>query len=520
MIKFIKMKFNNHPILKNLEVDFRDQRGNPVDTIIFAGENGTGKSTILESIYKIVSYAVDFEVDVYVNNMGKESFLQYRKKEDFYRVNDKFQSDKSFRKMFPMSGIFSDVDINFKSHDISTVTSLALDNVSGSRKSDSNLPNNIKQLLIDIQAQDDAELSKLYREAKEKGLSTETIQLNEKMPRFTNAFNKMFNDLTYNKIENTNNLKAIIFNKFGESIPIDQLSSGEKQIVYRGCFLLKDKNAIQGATVLIDEPEISLHPLWQGKILDYYKDIFTNDNGIQTSQLFVVTHSPFIIHNNNRKNDKVIVLTRDSKGQIMVLEKPSYYKCNSMEAVEDAFNLNVFKSNFNDSSIVYLEGRTDEKYFKKLIDVFQYSDLPFKFKWVGYIDEKGNEVNTGHTALDQASNFLIGQCLNYKNVFLYDCDTMRQEKKVNNVFIKILQKYNNRFKAGIENALVLEDNLDLSKFYSKKEAIGNYGEKKTIEEFKKMEFCDYICSQPAEKLKDIFSNLKYEVDKLVNLFNE
>ena len=91
-------------------------------------------------------------------------------------------------------------------------------------------------------------------------------------------------------------------------IPIDNLSTGEKQIVYRGCFLLKDVNATNGAFVFIDEPEISLHPKWQMKIMDYYKGIFTDESGQQTSQIFAVTHSPFIIHNDNRSNDKVIIL--------------------------------------------------------------------------------------------------------------------------------------------------------------------------------------------------------------------
>ena len=46
-----------------------------------------------------------------------------------------------------------------------------------------------------------------------------------------------------------------------------------KQIVYRGCFLLKDVNSISGAFVFIDEPEISMHPNWQSRIMDYYKGI-------------------------------------------------------------------------------------------------------------------------------------------------------------------------------------------------------------------------------------------------------
>jgi hypothetical protein len=41
---------------------------------------------------------------------------------------------------------------------------------------------------------------------------------------------------------------------------------------------LQNKNSINGNIVLIDEPEISLHPNWQLKILDFYKKIFQNES--------------------------------------------------------------------------------------------------------------------------------------------------------------------------------------------------------------------------------------------------
>ena len=43
MYKVRKIKFIDHPILKNMELDFVGMDGEAVDTVIFAGENGCGK---------------------------------------------------------------------------------------------------------------------------------------------------------------------------------------------------------------------------------------------------------------------------------------------------------------------------------------------------------------------------------------------------------------------------------------------------------------------------------------------
>lgn len=193
------------------------------------------------------------------------------------------------REKYPIHAIFSDVDINFHSNDLTSVTSLTLDGKKESRRSSDNLPTEIKQLLIDIQALDDADIA--YWVKMHPGTNTDKINIHERMPRFTKAFARMFDNLEYSRIQNINGHKAILFTKNGKLIPIDALSSGEKQIVYRGCFLLKDANAMNGAVVFIDEPEISLHPKWQMKVMDYYKGIFTDEFGCQTSQIFAVTYS-------------------------------------------------------------------------------------------------------------------------------------------------------------------------------------------------------------------------------------
>ena len=526
MYKIRKIKFKDHPILKNLELDFCGQDGTPVDTVIIAGENGTGKSALLNELYKIASHSVNRETIVEITNGSRTSTLTYRWKHFPNRTPnyimyvtdgqgmDTYSTSDIIKYRYPFNGIFSDVDINFVAKSISTVTSLTLDSEKKSRRSTSDLPTTIKQLLIDVQALDDADVAQAVRANPNAGLSE--LLINERIPRFTKAFNRMFDDLSYSHVESINGHKAILFEKCGRNVDIDGLSSGEKQVVYRGCFLLRDVNATNGAFVFLDEPEISLHPSWQKKIMDYYKGIFTNENGEQTSQIFAVTHSPFIIHNDNRKNDKVIVLARDKNGEIVVKDKPEYYICNSTEAIQDAFFICGFSAN---QPTVYLEGQTDEKYFNRAVEVFE-RDVPFIFKWVGYIDSNGQEVNTGDKSIDKAFHFLVAQNTDDINICLKDCDTNRQLKRVKNVIATSVPKYENAkgIEKGIENALILDD-IDMSPYYISKEKIGNYGEKTQYQEFDKMACCESICSMDDDTLKKVFANLKETIEHLINLYN-
>lgn len=528
MYKIQNVKFINHPILGNLALDFCDLSGNAVDTVIIAGENGTGKSTILDTIYSVItntSNKTELVITVEYNDYIYK--LQYKWNSKFncgmiYDNNNQsyVQGSREAKDKFPFNGIYSDAEINYQKAQIDSVRSTDLDQMNNNQRSSHNLAMQIKQLIVDIQASDDADTSNSYRTVKMGSRNFNEIVPGSRITRFTNAFNKMFETLSYSKVENKNNHKSIIFTKYGKEIDIDDLSSGEKQIVYRGCFLLKDKESLNGAFAFIDEPEISLHPEWQNKILDYYKSIFTDDNGKQTSQLFVVTHSPFIIHNKNRKNDKVIVLKRNENGEIVVLDKPEYYSCDSIMPIKDAYNIENFTVS-TEKSIVYLEGLTDEKYFRKAVEVFGFIDIPFEFQSIGHLTNKGNEEFTGCSNMDHAIQFLTGRKPQTTQVFLYDCDTNKNVYDKDNIVVMKMPLFsqNTIMNKGIENALNIE-NMKLDQFYRTKKVVKDYGAVSTVTEFEKMKFCDYICSLETEEQKHILENLKpiiEEINKRISL---
>ena len=104
-----------------------------------------------------------------------------------------------------------------------------------------------------------------------------------RVDEFISTVNKLFKD-TCKSIEIEGN-KFNVISK-GEILPIDALSSGEKQVllILLRVFLMEGKEAY----VLLDEPENSLDISWQYELINTL--IKLNPN----AQYFITTHSPSI----------------------------------------------------------------------------------------------------------------------------------------------------------------------------------------------------------------------------------
>ncbi|MBR6952964.1 MAG: AAA family ATPase, partial [Campylobacter sp.] len=126
MIKIKSIEFKDHDILGNWELDFCDKDGNPADTIIIAGENGTGKTTILEEIEKILTY--QFSENVIYTIINNDDIFKYDNKK-FWKNNDEisyplkvgtdfkknFEDDfKEFKNLSNfLAPLYATVNINF-----------------------------------------------------------------------------------------------------------------------------------------------------------------------------------------------------------------------------------------------------------------------------------------------------------------------------------------------------------------------------------------------------------------------
>ena len=182
---------------------------------------------------------------------------------------------------------------DFQTKKINTVGVSELD-TNSHEKDVNNDFTSLKQLLVDLNSLDADDFTELHRKGTH--VTIEEFDEMSRMSRFTKAFNNFFEDIAYSCVKGENGQKEIYFEKFGKEIPIDSLSTGEKQIVFRGIYLLRNFNRLVGGVLLIDEPELSLHPKWQNKVLKYYQTLFTDPttNNMQV-QLIVATHSERIL---------------------------------------------------------------------------------------------------------------------------------------------------------------------------------------------------------------------------------
>jgi len=345
-MKIVSIEFKNHQVFGDFNFDFRID-SSVRDFSLLVGENGCGKTIFLEEFFKLIGNGiklwndgVDRKIVVELSEAEKQvleiefNLISFHYTEEGRKhwerikafdkdgkdittqILPKIQSD-DFGKI--LKGAYSTVEINFTAKEIDAVraTDIDIDKLPKS-KSNTDLASEIAQLLVDIKAQDDAEWG-IWGRAN-MGKNTSIPILNGKLDRFKKAYAKMFVGKELCDVRPEENKHKIFFKDTLKDIEFDisKLSSGEKQVVYRAGYLLKNLKNLNGGIVLIDEPELSLHPQWQIKYLDFLKDLFQDENGQIDIQFIIATHSPFILKGISRDDVGVFIFAKNKLGEITV----------------------------------------------------------------------------------------------------------------------------------------------------------------------------------------------------------
>ena len=340
-MKLLKVKWHNDPVLGDLQLDFRNPTtGKPYNTVVLLGENGTGKTTILNSLFRFIFghpigniEKLDYDIDGVAysaiptgdDDSNWNGYYDIRlPNNDLLQITTGINQtggtsfstriDNDPRNVRSYFSFYSRAESNFKTEPIVNVTAQQWDNKPKQYSQEDVSYSSLKQMIVDIDDQDCREF--VSRCKKVQKYAWNDFFPESKIFKFSRAIKYFFENIEFEKVEDQNGEKQILFNKNGSLIPIDSLSSGEKQIVFRGLNLLKSNNYLKGGCIFIDEPEISMHPKWGRKILSFYQSLVSDSEKNQYSQIFLATHSDHVLHQviSDSENIGVIILKADGNG--------------------------------------------------------------------------------------------------------------------------------------------------------------------------------------------------------------
>ncbi len=149
---------------------------------------------------------------------------------------------------------------------------------------------------------------------------------------------------------------------YGQETDFKNLSSGEKEVL-NFIFILLALD-LKDACVLIDEPEIHLHPQWQNKLIKLFRKLHEDRN----IQFIISTHSPVFVSKETIAN--IFRIYKPGKQtQIMPDEKTDKWKKGVVKE-EDLIDIITYSNSsklFFANKVVLVEGITDEIIFSYLI---------------------------------------------------------------------------------------------------------------------------------------------------------
>jgi predicted ATPase len=135
------------------------------------------------------------------------------------------------------------------------------------------------------------QLASHYRSLIERdnGNARKTFYSNPQVKEFTTILESLGYEWKLECINRNTNEYSIRLEKQGASFFVDKASSGEKELLIY-MFAIYALN-IRDALILIDEPEMHLHPRWQRLLLDLFDNLSLKSG----NQFIMATHSPTFV---------------------------------------------------------------------------------------------------------------------------------------------------------------------------------------------------------------------------------
>ncbi len=262
-MKLRSLHIEDYKMFKDFDIDFVDSDGEPLPIVVLAGVNGSGKTTLLECL------------------SGDDKEVVIKKDISGSKLNIKTNTNP----------LITATEYNIKKQQWELHKSRFIYLPVGTDRIE-NIKQTIRQKYID--------------RAFEIDKPSEALQ--ELQDFISTVFKGLKLTFNLSSIHYTKNIVLFKDNN-GNEFDIDKLSTGEKTLLSKVLYLFFQdyKNKV----ILIDEPELSLHPSWQNRVLKIYENFAIANN----CQVIIATHSPHIV--GSAKSESLRILKKvDDKVEV------------------------------------------------------------------------------------------------------------------------------------------------------------------------------------------------------------
>ena len=256
--------------------------------------------------------------------------------------------------------------------------------------------------------------------------------------------------------------------------------------------------------IVIDEIDANLHPTLQCDVLPRLIKMFPK------VQFIVSSHSPLFLLGMEKRfgADKVTILELPDGARISSERYSEFGKAfeyyQSTESFEDEI-----KRRFVDMTkpVVLTEGKSDARYIQTALKLFGEEELLNSLD-IRPVGKEGNEGDDGggQRGLNNFHKVYAAHpsSFNHAILLVYDWDANKPADQIEKLWIRSIEKNSEdaEEKRGIEN--LFPSHLFKDCFYEEKPKKGIHGKSNVIHDFKKQEFCDWICDvrkDPADFVK-------------------
>ncbi len=179
----------------------------------------------------------------------------------------------------------------------------------------------------------------------------------------TKYFKKLGYSWKLNLIDYNKNIYEILLIKGNVQFSIGQASSGEKEIInfILGILVFNIKDSL----IIVDEPELHLHPKWQSMLIELFNDLSLTTH----NQFILSTHSAIFINENTISNI-IRIYREENTSNFINIDKDNLQNAKDLLHIINSHNNEKM---FFADKVVLVEGITDRLIFEKIIEV--YSEL-------------------------------------------------------------------------------------------------------------------------------------------------